>query len=1125
MKNLIIHQSFKPYLGLLQKIPMAMRVTVVLLFVFLFQVRAEISYSQTAKISLNLNNATVEEVLNTIEDNSEFYFLYNSKLINIDRKVDLKATNKTIESILKEIFANTDVQFRMEDRQIILSSGKAGASQQAVRKVTFDVKDETGEPVIGANVMVKGTTNGNITDADGKTTLNVPENALIQISYIGYLPIEVKVSNQNTLSITLKEDTQTLDEVIVVGYGVQKKANVSGAITSVNSKDLHSISTNDPGQALQGKAPVFVSRNSGKPGEGTTVYLRGVGTMNSSNPLWIIDGVPGLPLDNFNEVENIQILKDAASAAIYGVQAANGVILVTTKKAAKGKMSVNYNGYLKMSNTLGLPTMLGTQEYIDMYKARWVSNNPGANEETMHKNIKPFYFLSPEDVNKLPNTDWVNEMFSTGLEHVHSLEVSGASDKSSYYLSGMYQNDEGTYANTSYSQYAFKVRLEQQPLKWLKISEILNYKHSKRKINDLNWEYTFRANPAMNVYDETNPMNTGYGYFTPEFAKDIDWQGGNPLEAAMMKDYWEKKDEAWGNIQAVVTPFEGFVWTTNISGSMKASNLSKFNYSQYGGVAANTADFVTGEGIGGMKQFEYQLGNSRSYMVNTFANYNKQIKKHDFSAMVGFEFSESENSHAKGNAAFGIPTEDLRTSELSSHRDGFNSWGEGSSYSLFGRATYSYDNRYLLTANFRNDASDLFAPGKRNAFFPSVSAGWNIANEKFFRNEAINDLKFRVGYGILGNASVPANLWRQEYTLQTNGTWKAGKVVNNDITWEKTSSTNIGLDFGAWNNALTATVDFYNKETRDALLEVALPTSTGFKKYQVNKGVIRNQGFEVALNYRNHVRDFNYSVGGNISYNENKVKDLGESAYLDGGSDNHNRTYTNGPVSALFGYVAEGLYQSQDEIDVLNKVAIEKGFAAYDGNVAPGDIKFKDLNGDGIITNEDQTTIGNPWPKFVYGFNVNLEYKGFEFAMNWQGIQGNDVYNDTKKALQNMNGDWNSTSDVWKAWNPENKNTSIPRLGNSTHNYGLSNSYMVEDGSYLRLKNVQLGYNFNKRLLTKIKLERLKIFGAVENALTITDFSGGDPEFMNGGNSTRGVYRINQYPQARSFTFGIQIGI
>lgn len=1121
MKNLLIHKVFKPYLSLLRKIPMAMRITVVVLFVLLFQVRAEMSYSQSVKMTLDLNNATVEEVLNAIEAHSEYYFLYNSKFINIDRRVNLNVKNKSIDEILRNVFANTDVQYKVEDRQIVLSKVEPSVQQQQ-NKIICTVIDNLGEPVIGANVVVKGTTIGNMTDIDGKVTLNVPANAVLQVSYIGYLTSEVKVGNQSSVKILLKEDMQALEEVVVVGYGVQKKANISGAITSVSSKELHSLATNDASQALQGKAPVFISKNSGMPGESSSIFLRGVGSMKGSSPLWIIDGVPGQPLENFNEVESIQILKDAASAAIYGVQAANGVIMVTTKKASQGKVSVNYDGYLKVSKAMGLPDMLDTRGYINMYKERWKSNNPDAGEPTS-QDIKPFYFMSSGEVAKLPNTDWMDAMFGTGFEHVHSLDISGSTDKTNYYLSALYRNDAGTYTTTNFNQYGFKIKLEQQPLKWLKLGEMVNYKHTKRIINPLDFQYIYRALPAMNVYDDTNPMGTGYGYFSSDFAKDIDWQGGNPLEYAMMRDFWEKKDEAWANLQAIVTPFEGLTWTTNISGTMKTSNKQQFMYSSYGGIEINKADFITGEGIGGAKQFEYNMGNSRSYLINSFVNYNKLIGKHDITAMVGFEMSGSESYGTDGNAAFGIPTEDLRVSSLTSHRDGYNKWSEGSSYSFFGRIGYSYDNRYLLTANFRNDASDLFAPGKRNAFFPSISAGWNMANEEFFKNKTINDLKLRVGYGILGGANVDPNLWRQEYALQANGTWKAGKVVNKDITWEKTYSTNIGIDFGAWNNAFTATIDYYDKETRDALLRVALPSSTGFKDYQVNKGVIANQGIELMLTYRNHVGDFYYTVSGNLAYNKNKVKDLGESSFLDGGVNN--RTYTNGPVAALFGYLADGLYQSQTEINALNKVAVEKGFSSYDGNVGPGDIKFKDINGDGTITNEDQASIGNPWPKYVYGINLALDYKGINFTMNWQGVQGMDVYNTQKQYMQSMSGDWNSTSKVWDAWTPEHTNTDIPRLGNTSHNYGLSNSYMVEDASYLRLKNLSLGYTFPKRILTKTRLSRLTIYGAVENALTITEFSGSDPEFMNGDNYNRGVYRLNQYPQSRSFTFGIKIGI
>ena len=988
------------------------------------------------------------------------------------------------------------------------------------------VVSELNEPLIGVSVVEEGTTNGIATDIDGKFSITLKNaQANLIFSYMGFIKQTIAVSHQNAdLKIVLIEDSKLLDDVIVVGYGVQKKANVSGSITSLNSRDLHSMATNDASQALQGKASVYVSKRSGQPGESSSIYMRGVGTLNNSSPLWIVDGVPGTPLDNFNEVESIQLLKDAASAAIYGVQAANGVILVTTKKGAKGKISVNYNGYVKVNNALGLPEMLGTQDYINMYKARWKSNNLDKGEPTT-SDIKSFYFLSPDKVAQLPNTDWVDVMFGTGVEHVHSLDIAGASDKSSYYLSAMFQNDEGTYVNTNYKQYAIKSRFEQTPLKWLKFSQTVNYKHSKRKVSDLNWQYILRGNPAMNVFDDTNPMGTGYGYFSDEFKETIDWQGGNPLESSDMRDHWEKYDYVWGSLQAIVTPMEGLVWTTNLTGSISDYVMSKFLYSTYGGISNNSVDFVAGKNVSG-HQFDYNQKQNRSYMLNTFANYNKQIGKHDLGIMAGFEMTETRYDEASGFAEWGIPAEDLRSSALvsnRSYRDGTNGWGTGSKYSILGRVNYAYNNRYLLTANFRNDACDKFAPGKRNAFFPSVSVGWNIANEDFFKLDKINDFKLRAGLGELGNESVPSNLWRQEYTVQSNGTWKAQRVKNNNITWEKTRILNFGLDFGAWNNAFTATIDYYNKETRDALIYLALPQSSGFNGYQVNKGEVRNRGVELAMSYRNSIGKFNYFVSGNISYNKNKVLELGTSDYLQGG--NFNRTLVGGPVSGFYGYVADGLYQTQSEIDALNAQAITNRFTDYNGAVAPGDIKFKDLNGDGTINDADMETIGNPWPTYVYGFNVNLEYKGFELNMNWQGVADRDIYNNTKQNLENMTADWNSTSDVWNAWSPTNTGSSQPRLGNATHNYQLVNSYMVEDGSYLRLKNIQLGYNFGASVVSKMKLSALKVYIGMENALTFTKFKGFDPEFIGSDNYSQGIYNLNQYPQSRTFTFGVKIGI
>lgn len=1003
------------------------------------------------------------------------------------------------------------------------------------RTVTGTVVSKENEPLAGAAITEEGTYNGVMTDIDGKFSIHLQsgDKARLSVSYIGFVPKSIEVHSGARVNVILQEDTQLIDEVIVVGYGVQKKTNVSGAITSINSKELHSMSaTNDYGLALQGKAPIYVSRSSGQPGSGSTIFIRGVNTMtDNSGPLWIIDGVRGQPLENFNEVESMQILKDAASTAIYGVAGANGVILVTTKRGAQNKMRINYSTYVRINEAMNLPKTLGTADYIDMYKKRWISNNPDLNEADMRDYIKDFYFMSDSEINRLPNTDWVDQMFRTGVEQVHTLDISGGTEKSSYYISGIIEHDKGTYVNSSYQKQSFRTVFTQQPLKWLKFSQTLNYRHNKRKQNDVNWGYIMRAIPAMSVYDDpsgeatTNPMGTGYGFLPKSIEDIVDWQGGNPLESAKMKDHWNASDNVWANLQAIITPFEGFVWTTNLSGSINSNETQKFNYSTYGGVSKNMVDYVLGTNVQG-RQFEWSQGHGRSYQLMTYLNYDKAFNLHDVGFMAGLEMGESRSEGSSGYVEWGIPAESLRTSALvnRNNKEGNNSWGTGSSISVFGRATYAYGNRYLLTANFRNDWSTNFAPGKRSAFSPSVSLGWNLANEKFFTSNVFNEIKFRAGIGESGNASVPANLWRQEYRQQSNGAWVASKVVNEDITWEKTVTFNVGADLGAWNNRFQLQLDWYNKNTRDALLRIAIPESTGFKEMYVNQGEIRNRGFEVMASYKNTAGDFMYGVSANLSYNENKVITLGlhEDEYLSGG--NYNRTYAGGPVSAINGFIADGIYQTQAEIDALNAIAVANGFVSYDGDVRPGDLKFRDINGDGTINEEDYTTIGNPWPKWVYGFNLNFGYKGFDLNMNFQGVHDIDVYNTTLQFMENMYADWNSTAKVFNAWSPQNMASSQPRMGNSSHNYGLANSYMVEDASYLKLKNLQLGYTFKPATIRKVGLESLRVYVSMMNLFTITDFSGFDPEFMSGNNYSRGVYNMNNlYPQSRSYAMGLNV--
>jgi TonB-linked SusC/RagA family outer membrane protein len=1117
-----------------------MKLIIFLTIVSCLQVQAG-SYAQT--ISLSVRNAPLESVLKQIKKQSGLHLVYRDEWMDDAARVSIRLKDATLQEALNACFKNQALTYELVNKTIVVKKAITPLEQHADRKLEEESQDivlagrvttKAGVPLEGVSIVVKGTKDGTATDADGRFQMSVVSGTNVELvfSFVGYQTKTIKVGIQTIFNIVMEEIIAKMEEVVMIGYGTQKKSNISGAITSVSSAELHTTTTNDAGQALQGKVPVYVTRSSGAPGAGTSIFLRGVGTMQNSSPLWIIDGVKGLPLDNFQNVESIEILKDAASTAIYGIEGANGVILVTTKSGVKGKISVNYSGYMKVNNALGLPQLLGTKAYSDMYVNRWKSNNPTLDPATV---LKSFYLQPDSYYESLPSTDWVDVMFGTGVDQVHSLSVSGGSDKSDYFISALREDDKGTYGNTKYSKTALSLKANQKIAKWLKFQESINFRHSRNQpvisttgttSESYVWLSLLRANPAMNVYDPTNPMGTGYGYFTDEFMNTIDWQGNNPLESANAADYWVKQDNIVGNFGMVATPIKGLVWTTNVLGELNNNQSSKFFYDNYGGNSINTQLYTKRQES--KDQFSYSNGSSRRYFLSSFVEYNKTIGKNNFGIMAGGEVFQSESYSAAGSAKFGIPAETFRTTELAPRENvaGDNHIGSDGGYSQFGRLTYDWDGKYLMTATVRNDASSKFAPGKRQALFPAVSVGWNIAKESFFNVYNVNELKLRYGLGESGNDDVPSDLWRQEYSQDpATGVLAASKVINQNITWEKTVTNNLGIDLGLFQNALTASIDLYRKKTHDALLGVSLPNSTGFGSYYVNKGEILNTGIELMLGYRTKIQNFFMAVNGNVTFNKNKVLNLGESSFLGGGD--FNRTYQNGPVSSFYGYVADGIYQSQKEIDALNAAAVAKGFDSYDGTVAPGDIKFKDMDGDGSITGDgDQTSIGNPWPSYIFGLNFRCSYKGIDFSMNWQGVADIDVYNNTLQYTQNMFSDYNSTRDVLNAWSETNKNTSVPRLGNSAHNYGLANSYMVEDASYLRLKSLQLGYDLTQLFsISKSKSQQLRIYVNMENVLTFTKFRGFDPEFMSGNNYQRGVYDIVQYPQYRSLVFGIQVGL
>jgi TonB-linked SusC/RagA family outer membrane protein len=999
------------------------------------------------------------------------------------------------------------------------------SSEVQQQTITGTIRDsQTGQAMPGVNIIVGGTTMGTISDANGKYSISAGKDAILVFTFIGYTESRIPVAGKTVIDVELVSELTALDEVVVVGYGTMKKSNISGSITSVKGGELRKMPTSNAAQALQGKAPVFVSRNEGQPGAETTILLRGVGSLRNSSPLWVVDGVKSAPLENVNDIESIEILKDAASTAIYGVEGANGVILVTTSKARMGKARVNYNVYLKSLNVKMPYTMLSTPQYIERYMQRWRDNNPTISDPT--GKVKNMYLWSQSEIADLPSTNWVDVMTDPGFEQVHTLSVSGGTDQLGYNISLLHEYDKGTWVKTMFSKENVKFDFTQKIAEWLKFGESLNYTFSKTS-DFQEWSQTYRATPIMKPRvgpgEEDNPLGTGYGYISEAFFPNIEWQGWNPLERAELTHNWKKNERMWGNFDIEVTPLKGLVWTTNLSGAMRNYWYEQFVDDNWGGIYINQAAYTRGK-QGYWNQMDFEKVNYRNYLVNSYIAYSGQVGKHEYSIMGGTEVWANENNGSNGFATYGIPSQDLRVVTMGTSYYATNTLGDDSGLSQFGRLTYAYGGKYLFTATARNDASSRFAPGKRQAFFPAASVAWNLAKE--FKLSGINDLKLRFGYGMSGNADVPANLWRQEYYQSVaGGPWVASRVVNKDITWEKTKTTNLGLDIGAWGSSLTATIDVYQKLTTDALIQVEIPATTGFSNYYTNAGEIKNSGVELTLGVNKVINKLTLAVNGNLGYNKNKVVSIGDAAYLTGGT--YTRTYAGYPVSTFYGYVANGLITSQAQLDALNEGAVAQGFASWDGSATgPGDILYVDNDKNGTITGNDQAIIGNPWPALVYGININASFRGFDLLMNWQGVGNLDVYNYELLYIYNLYSDYNSTTKTLEAWSVDNPSATIPRLGNGAHNFQRVNSYLVEDASYLKLKNVQVGYTLNKNLITKMKMQNLRIYLGMENALTFTKFRGYDPEFIGGSsNYARGVYDANVYPMAISFLFGVQLGL
>lgn len=1092
-----------------------MRISTFLLMVCVFCSYAGNAHSQNAKVSIRMNNVKLDKILNEIENQTDYLFIYNNQ-VDINKITSVKVKNEAVAQVLDRILSGTGINYELEGTHIILTTEaiKDLHAQQQAKTVTGTVTDVSGEPIIGANIRIKGTTTGTITDIDGNFSIKAEPQSVIEVSYIGYLTQETVINNQKSIRFLLKEDTKTLDEVVVIGYGVQKKADLTGSVANINTEKLNTQSNANIGQALQGKiAGVDIVSQGGAPGSGTRIMVRGIGTLNNASPLYIVDGMYMNSIDhiNPNDIASIDVLKDASSAAIYGSRAANGVIIVTTKEGSntEGKPIID------LSVNLGIST---ASKFLDMLDAKgWAEVTTIARQAIG----KPALDMATDLANK-PDNDWQDIMFRPALMQNYNLSVKGGGKYSTYYTGLGYFNQDGIVKGTNYQRYNIQSKNDyKRGIFSAGTNLIISFSHDKPLHQELRGGMIgtiLQSVPTLEKYDDTR--EGGYG---GTYGDVVNIPHPLAIIDDNIMDRYNENVKIFANLYAQIELFKGLKYKLNLT-----PDFSFERYKNY----LNKYDF--GLATNSITQLTERQRRRRNILVENLLTFDRTFGEHKISALAGYTYQDSRFRHIQAYGE-GLPQglEEIDAATTNRSNEG-NSWRSVLT-SILGRVFYSYQNKYLFTATIRRDGSSKFGKNNRYGYFPSFSLGWNVAEEKFMENvHWLDQLKLRGGYGVLGNQEI--DNYQYSSTITTGINYPDGNggllqgafpknFANPDIKWEETAMTNVGIDFMAFNNRLSLTADYYVKNTKDILLTVPIPISSGGANDPIrNAGKIRNNGFEFNLGWMDQPNpDISYGINLIGSFNKNKVIAMGsESGSIKGGSTNQNittsETKAGYPIGGYWLISTAGYFNSQEEVDAYAKDGKKIQPAAE-----PGDIKFVDANNDGVINDDDRVFQGSPFPDFTFALNGNMRYKNFDLSIGLQGVLGNKIYNATRQTLEDVTKGSNFLASCLDYWTPENKNASHPRLtwDDPNRNTRAESDRYLENGSYLRLRSVQLGYTFPQTWF-KGAIQHARVYINAENLFTITSYSGYSPD-VNADNANYLGFDNFIYPTNRTFMLGLNV--
>ena len=1081
-----------------------------LLFITALSSISLFSYAQHQQVRLTGSNVTLKTAFKQIEQQTKLFVDYNTQEVNDSRVLTKLPKNSNVKEVMEQLLEGSGCSITFSNGHIIIN--KQARTVSSTKNISGVVKDETGEPVIGANVVVKGTTNGTVTDMNGRYSLEVPEGGVLQISYIGYNTQEVKVGSGDVVNVSLREDSEALDEVVVIGYGTVKKSDLTGAVGSVQMKDVSQVGITSADRALQGQiAGVQVNARTGQPGESMMIRVRGSNSLAGGNePLYVIDGMPVEKMNsdiNPEDILSMEVLKDASSTAIYGSRGANGVVMITTKRGRTGDTVLEYNGYVGVSSLRKKLDLLGKDDYIAMVNE--VSQNDGNG-----------IAITPEQAAMLPNNDWQDLAYQTALTHSHQVSVSGGTDKTKLYSSLNYMNQEGIIKGSDYNRFALRINGDQKLARNLSLNASIAYSYGTQNTANSNadgWGAIAYTAMVMAPIQEIRDADGKYTNFS-----GTPWGGTNPVGMAELYKNKTVNSRLLANMSLIYEIIDGLTFRVNAGAEVNAGSSDRY--------------IPIGLSAGGKLDGDASKSKSNYYTIinENILTYDKRFKKnHALNLMGGVTFQTYQYNDLGGSGT-GFLRDVYETNNLgvaSTPGTPSSGYSDYRMASFLGRANYNLMERYLLTVTARYDGSSKFSKNHKFAFFPSAALAWRLSEENFMQDiDWLSNLKLRASIGQTGNQSISP--YQTFARLGTSGPifgdgkdigFGLSSMANDDLKWETTTQTDIGVDFGFFSNRLNIGFDYYWKQTRDLLYNATLPPSSGYSSMLRNLGRIDNKGFEISINTINMKGKVNWTTNLNITSNRSIVKDLGSDVYgnkiqrIDApiGGGNWFPLFVGKAPFQLYGYEIEGIYQTDEEAR-LNGEATKKA----------GDYRYKDTDGKAGITTGDKTIIANTQPKFTFGLTNIINWNNFELSFLLIGSVGGDIVNEFNKSITNIGGTWNIRKDVWENhWTPENPNAKYARASVATKDYlafGDPSSVWVENGSYLRFKDIKLAYTLPSQWFAGSRKPNISVYLSGQNLITITSYSHYDPEASWTSSAVNGWDR-GVYPSAKSFTLGLQV--